>query len=376
MNAPLSEGCSTVALAPAIVWEADVACTGMQVRFVNDAALALLDYPREAWQGTDAFWVGITHADDRTRARSQMQDALASATAAPSIVRWIRADGAALPMEVHLTPITDGAGAVVGLRGFALEASRWAHVREELAHAQDQLTYASRRAMLNELVASLVHEINQSLNAILNNAQAARLALDRPDAALNDIAAMLDDIVAADERAGDIIRRARGLASRSGHERRPVDLNAIALEARELLASDALLRNAVITAHTASAACLVTGDAGELLQVVMNLATNALDAVSAAPTGARVVDVAVVAAPGDSAWIAVTDSGPGIPPAMLARVFEPLFTTKVQGLGLGLGIASSIVQRHGGSLWAANNRDAGAHVVIALPLLKQGGNVS
>jgi C4-dicarboxylate-specific signal transduction histidine kinase len=274
-------------------------------------------------------------------------------------------------MEVHIAPIADASGTVVGLRGFALEASRWTRVRDELARTQEQLAQASRRATLNELVASLVHEINQPLNAILNNAQAARIALDRSNVQASDIAAMLDEIVSANERAGNIIRRARGLANGGDHERKPVDLGSIVGEACELLASHALLRNAVVTAHPAAVRCLVAGDPVQLLQVVMNLATNALDAVAASPVGRRNVDLTVVAAPGDFAWIVVTDSGPGIAPSMLDRMFEPLLSTKADGLGLGLDIASSIVRRHGGSMWAANNRDAGAHVVIGLALTKR-----
>ena len=375
VNTPLSDTRDTVAPAAAIVWEAEVADAGFRVRFVNDAALALLDYPRDAWQGAIDFWLGITHPDDRSRARRHMLDALASSATGPSIVRWIRADGTVLSMEVHVAPITNAGGAVVGLRGFALEASRWAHVRDELTRAQEQLAYASRRAMLNELVASLVHEINQPLNAILNNAQAARLALERADAEVKDITPMLDEIVAANERACKIIRRARGFASRGDSERVPVDLNALVTEAGDLLASDALLRNAVVTVHAASTPCLVAGDSVQLLQVIMNLATNALDAVSRTAVGMRKVELAVIAASGDCVWVAVIDSGPGIPGSMLARVFEPLFSTKAEGLGLGLDIASSIVHRHGGSIWVANNRDVGAHVVIGLPLMKRGGSV-
>ena len=358
-----------VAHIPAVAWRADRAREGdaFTVRFVTGAALSLLGYPADAWCSAPEFWIGITHANDRDLALRQMRDVLHSRAHAPAVVRWMHADGGAVPMEVHLVKVSGENGQADGLRGFALEVSRWARVQEDLVRTRDQLAYASRRATLNQLVASLVHELNQPLNAILNNAEAARIVLDGAGVRESEIAAMLDEIIAANERAGNIIRRARGLAREGDTERKPVDLNAVVLDVRELLASEALLRSAAIRTRLAPAPCLVAGDFVQLVQVLLNLAGNALDAVSGVAAKERSVEVEVVAPPGDWVAIAVVDTGHGIPPDMLQSVFEPLISTKIEGLGLGLDVASSIVRSHGGTMWAGNNREGGAHFVLALP---------
>lgn len=358
-----------VAHIPAVVWlaqpgEGDRRFT---VRFVNEAAPALLGYPCEAWRSAPEFWIDITHAEDRARALRHLEDTVRSSAGGPLLVRWVHADGHALPVEVHLAAVTDERGSLVGLRGFALEASRWTRVQDDLVRTRELLAYASRRATLNELVASLVHELNQPLNAILNNAEAARIVLEAGAAEGADLAGLLDDIIAANERAGSIIRRASGLAKPCGAARRPVDLNTVVAEVCELLASDALLRGATLSPHLAPVPCLVAGDRVQLVQVLLNLAGNALDAVAGVAAGVREVDLAVVAGTGGSVEVAVVDSGHGIPAQLLGSVFEPLVSTKAGGLGLGLDIASSIVATHGGSTWAANNRDGGAHFVVAFP---------
>jgi C4-dicarboxylate-specific signal transduction histidine kinase len=146
-----------------------------------------------------------------------------------------------------------------------------------------------------------------------------------------------------------------------------VDLNGIVAEACDILASDALLHGAVLSSLPAPSPCPVAAERVELVQVFLNLAGNALDAVACVAAGTRSVDIAVVAARGDSYVLAVTDTGPGIPLHVLPRVFEPLVSTKADGLGLGLEIVSSIVAAHGGRTWAGNNRDGGAHFIVELP---------
>lgn len=365
----MSLDADAVAHIPAVVWRAEPSPGGgpFAVAFVNEAGCALLGYPREAWRASPEFWIGVTHPDDRAMALRQLRRAGAGDEAAPVLMRWLRADGSTLQMEVHLAAIRAADGRVAGIRGFALDASRFARMQDDLARTRELLAYASRRATLNGLVESLVHELNQSLNAILNNAEAARIVLGAHAGEAAGIAPLLDDIIAANERAGAIIRRARGLAQPARRARRTADLNAIVAEACELLATDALLHGAVLSSNLATSPCPVEADRVELVQVLLNLAGNALDAVSCVAAGTRSIDIAVIAPQGDTYVVTVVDTGPGIPPGVLPRVFEPLLSTKADGLGLGLDIASAIVEAHGGHTWAGNNRDGGAHFVVALP---------
>jgi C4-dicarboxylate-specific signal transduction histidine kinase len=344
---------------------------GFTVRVVNDQAVALLGHTREAWCGATEFWIAITHPEDRPRALHQLRGVLRSRTDAPALVRWRRADGTDLPMEVHLCKVADAAGETMALRGFALPESRSSRLQEELERARERIVCLSRRATLNALVTSLVHEINQPLNAIQNNAEAARMLVGNGSAA-PEIAGMLDEIIAANERADDVLRRARGLVAHVHSVVSTFDVKAVVADVCELLASDALLRNASLVAKVPAGPCRVAGDRVQFLQVLLNLAGNALDAVSRTPLHVRSVDVAVVAPEGEWIAICVVDSGSGIEPAMLPRVFEPHVSTKRDGLGLGLDIASSIVEAHGGYVWAGNNREAGAHFVVALPRADDG----
>lgn len=358
-----------VANIPAAVWLAERRAAGgpFEVGYVNRAGIELLGYDREAWCGTPEFWIATTHADDRVQARRQLQQVEAHGEACPIAVRWLRADGSEMPVEVHLAAVMAADGTLAGVRGFALDASRFARVQDDLARTRELLAYASRRATLNGLVESLVHELHQPLSAILNNAEAARMALGARAGEARDIAPLIDDIIAANARAEGIIRRARGLAGPSRGTRRPVDLNGIVVEACDLLASEALVHGAVLSPRLAASPCPVAAERVELLQVLLNLAGNALDAVSCVAAGTRTVEIEVIAASPDAYVVAVTDTGPGIPPRVLPRIFEPLVSTKAEGLGLGLDIASAIVAAHGGRTWAGNNRCGGAHFVVKLP---------
>jgi PAS domain S-box-containing protein len=354
---------------PAVAWVAERGQreNAFTVRVVNDQAVALLGYARDAWCGATEFWLAITHPDDRQRALRHMRAVLRSRTDAPSFVRWRHADGKHLPMEVHLSRVTDAAGEVAALRGFALPDSGSARLHLELERARERLASLSRRATLNDLATALVHEINQPLNAIQNNAEAAGILIRSGTAAPGEVEAMLDEIIAANQRADDVLRRARGLVKHAESDARAFDVKAVVAEVCGLLASEALLRNASIGANVPADPCVVVGDRMQLLQVVLNLAGNALDAVARTALPARSVHVSVVAPAGEWIALCVVDSGCGIEPSMLDRLFEPHVSTKREGLGLGLDIAASIVETYGGHMWAGNNRDAGAHFVVTLP---------
>ena len=236
----------------------------------------------------------------------------------------------------------------------------------EIDRQSQVAAHASRVATLGELAASLAHELNQPLTAILSNANAARRFLEADPPDLAEVRSTLADIAADDRRASDIIARMRAMLRRGELVRRPLDLNELVADAVRLAAGDAVLKQVRIDTRLASSLPPVEGDPVQLQQVVLNLVLNGLDA-SADQPHPRFVTL-TTARSGEEVSVSLRDRGKGIPVNALKRIFEPFYTTKDSGLGMGLSISRSIVEAHGGRIWAANNEDGGATVAFAIPV--------
>ncbi len=239
-----------------------------------------------------------------------------------------------------------------------LEAQR---LRQDLAHI-------GRVSAMGELTASLAHELNQPLTAILSNAQAAQRLLAADVVNLTEVREILKDIVDDDKRAGEVIRRLRGLLKKGDLEFVSLDLNEIASEVAWLMRNDALTRNASMGLELAPDLARVHGDRVQLQQVVLNLVLNGLEAVREPGAGGQTLTIRTARDGATSLRLEVQDSGIGIDEANLDRMFQPLYTTKAQGLGMGLAIARTIIEAHGGRVSAANNAHGGATVHFTLPL--------
>jgi signal transduction histidine kinase/integral membrane sensor domain MASE1 len=242
--------------------------------------------------------------------------------------------------------------------------------RAELSaqRTRDELAHVTRVAAMGELAASLAHQLNQPLTGIMTNAQAARrvLAAAPPDlATLDDI---LVDIVDDDRRAGEVIQRLRNLLRKEAATYEPVDVGAVAHDVFSLLSSDAVIRNVQLVEALPADPLMVTGDRVQLVQVLLNLALNAMDAMADVPDESRLLRLSAEAAYG-AALVTLRDTGMGLG-ANVEAVFEPFYTTKAQGLGMGLAIARSIVESHHGRIWAANHPEGGAQFYVSIPLLE------
>ena len=237
------------------------------------------------------------------------------------------------------------------------------------AHTMRQeLWHVARVATMGELTASLAHELNQPLAAILSNAQTVQRLLDNNPPDMTEIREILGDIVSDDQRASDIIRGLRSMLKKGELNLRPLDINSVIRDVIELVRSDALIKNVMIALRLAPDILKVRGDRVQLQQLVLNLVINAFDAMRDVPVNERRLEISTTPVDTGSVQVAVQDSGTGILPERLEKVFEPFFTGKSQGMGMGLTICRSIVHMHGGRIWAANNTGRGVTFRFILPI--------
>jgi two-component system, LuxR family, sensor kinase FixL len=238
----------------------------------------------------------------------------------------------------------------------------------DVQRSRQELAHVGRVATVGELTASLAHELYQPLTAIMTNAQAARrlLALAPPD--LAQVNAILSDIVNDDRRARDVIERLRALLRKGELELDRVDLRSTIRDVAELLSSEAVLKQVSVSLDLEPEPVLVMGDRVQLQQVMLNLLHNALEAVGDLGAGDTTVTVRCRTLNGEAAHVSVSDTGPGLHDGAEERVFEPFYTTKQHGMGMGLSIVRSIVESYGGSIKAANRGGRGAVFEFTLPL--------
>jgi signal transduction histidine kinase len=246
------------------------------------------------------------------------------------------------------------------------QAQRRRRAEAEAAQQRAELAHAARLSAVGQLTAAVAHEINQPLGAILSNAEAAELFLVSDPPQLERVRRILRDIQQEDQRASAVIREVRALARKQSPEPKPLDLNDVVRAVVPLVGADARRRFAELELDLDSRPPLTSGDATQLQQVVLNLALNGLDALGRPAPGAR--RIRIVTRSGDGhVELTVADTGPGIAEEALPRLFESFFTTKPDGLGLGLSIVRSIVEAHGGRVAAENGSAGGATFRVRLP---------
>ncbi len=238
---------------------------------------------------------------------------------------------------------------------------------DEMRRLQDEIAHVGRVSMMGQLASALAHEINQPIGAILRNAEAAELFMQSKTPDLEEIRAILADIRADDQRAGDVIDRMRALLKRHVLDTQLLDLAELVGDVAKLAQPDAATRHVKLTVNLPADLPPVRGDRVHLQQVLLNLILNGIDALNRAGPGNRRVTVSARVDAARTVEIAVSDTGHGIAAEKLAHVFDPFFTTKPDGMGMGLPISRTIVESHGGRLWAENNNDTGATFRFTLP---------
>jgi two-component system sensor kinase FixL len=252
-------------------------------------------------------------------------------------------------------------GAVI----YRQDVTQQQRARLEAERLRRDLTHVGRVTTMGEMAAALAHELNQPLTAILSNAHAGERYLAQGAPPLDEIREILQDVVGDARRAGEVIQRLRGLLRKDEVRYLPLNINQVIREMATLVHTDAILRNVGIDLNLAPELPLVRGDRVQLQQVLLNLVLNGMEAMGPSGESRRIV-IRTQLADG-AVRIAVQDQGPGIPVDQLSRIFETFYTTKSNGMGMGLPISRSIVEAHGGRIWAENNPDRGATFAFTLP---------
>jgi signal transduction histidine kinase len=263
----------------------------------------------------------------------------------------------ALPLPLLITPtflITIVVMSVELSRGFLSRETR-----QELEDLRSELARAGRVTALGQLASALAHEISQPLGAILRNAEAAELHLNNPAPDLDELRAIVADIRKDDRRAGDVIEQMRALIKRRTLQMHPLALNDVVEDVISLVHSDAMARHVAVDYVITPELPLVSGDRVHLSQVLLNLIINGMDAIQTSPACNKRVVIEARPREEGRVEVMVTDSGPGVPAEVIDRVFDPFYTTKSAGLGMGLPISRTIIEAHGGRLWAERARDGG-----------------
>jgi PAS domain S-box-containing protein len=280
-----------------------------------------------------------------------------------------RKDGTEFPVEIGLNPIETNEGMLVLTA--IVDITERKRSESELRRNREELAHLTRITTLGELATSLAHEVNQPLTAILSNAQAAQRFLSKKSSDIEEVREILHDIVQDSNRAGDVIRRMRALVKKEDIEFGSLDLSSTIREILMLVQSDAALRNVRVVLDVSPDLPQVRGDRIQLQQVLLNLLLNAFDAMKDCPGDEREVLLRAEPDGADLVRTSVSDLGPGLTSDKLDRIFQPFFSTKREGLGVGLSISRSIIEAHGGKLWAENNNGRGATFCFTVPIEKR-----
>jgi two-component system sensor kinase FixL len=263
--------------------------------------------------------------------------------------------------------LNDAGGSYAGLLSIGEDITDRLAGERQLERTRHELERLARVNVAGELVATLAHELNQPLAAILSNAQAARRFLTNPRPDYGEVQAILDDIVRDDKRAGDVIHHLRLLLREGASAREHLELGELVQQVLGLISNELDAQGISVKLALASALPPVAAGRVETQQVLLNLLANAIHALAEVPAERREITVRARPQGADAVEISVEDQGPGIAADVLPRLFEPFFTTRSAGLGMGLAICRRIVDAQGGRIWAENT-DRGARFCFTLPL--------
>ncbi len=331
----------------------------------NQAFCALLGYtPEEALKLNYKI---ITHADDLEGAMRRMADAFRGELERYALPkRYLAKDGRVVHGMLHAGMVHDESGKPVLMVVQIEDRSRQHQAEVEVRQHRERLAHVGRISLMGEMAAGLAHEINQPLSAISNYAQASKRILEEGGGTA-EVTQALDKIAMQALRAGEVIRRLRSMIRKRDSEPAVVDTNELVTDTLELLEADARANNVRLRLELTPNLPRVRCDVIQIQQVVLNLVRNGIDAMLTNTAERPHITIRTVPSNGDAVEIAVADAGFGVPPDVEQRLFTPFYSTKRDGLGLGLSISRGIVEAHGGELGHRANSPRGTVFFFTLP---------
>jgi PAS domain S-box-containing protein len=330
----------------------------------NDAFLRIVGYERADLVSGRLSWRALTPPEWLVRHDQQWKPELKqTGSTQPYEKEYFRKDGSRVPVMVGgATFEEDGDQGVA----FVLDLTERKRAEEAFLETQSELAHANRVATMGQFTASITHEISQPITALDTNASAALRWLAKHPPDLEKTRQSIEQIASDAGRVVNIIGAIRNLIKKSAPRKDSFDINEAVREISNLTRAEAIKNGVLIQAKLSGGSLLIEGDRVQLQQVILNLIMNAVEAMSNMPGGSRELLIRSVESD-DGVLVTVQDSGPGLDPKNLERAFEPFYSTKSTGLGLGLSICRSIIEAHGGRLWAAAGEQRGAVFQFTIP---------
>ncbi|MGF6932543.1 PAS domain S-box-containing protein [Paraburkholderia sp. UCT70] len=349
-----------------IVWNFDG-----EILEANDAFLRIVGYEREDIGPGRVGWRDLTPQEWLPGSERALVEAGQTGRAQPYEKEYIRRDGSRVPVMVGLATFdasgTEGVAFVLDLTERKRAETEARESERRYREVQRELAHANRVATMGQLTASIAHEVNQPIAATVTNAQAALRWLAGQPPEVEKARQALGRIVNDANRAEAVIGRIHELIRKTPPRKEPVDINTAILEVIELTRGEAWKHGASVQTHLADRLPLIEGDRVQLQQVLLNLLINAMEVMSGVSDGVRELLISTARADSGCVLVTVLDSGPGFAADSDERLFAPFYTTKPTGLGMGLPICRSIVEAHGGRLWASANVPRGAIFQFTVP---------
>jgi PAS domain S-box-containing protein len=337
----------------------------------NDAFLRLVGRMRDELDAGLLWWTDLTPEDWRDADERSLAGVTGSGAVRTCEKEFLRKDGSRVPVLLGAAPFGGGmdqsAAFVVDLTERKRAEALARRSERQYQEIQSEMAHANRVAVIGQMSAAVAHEINQPLSGIVTNANTALLMLARDPPIVNGASETIRRTIRDANRASEIIKRLHVLFAKKGGSRELLDLNDLTREVIALCLPELQRSLVILRAELADALPHIIGDRVQLQQVVLNLLRNAADAMNACDDRPRELLVHTARTDSHGVLLAVRDSGPGIDPANLERVFEAFYSTKADSMGMGLSISRTIIEAHGGKLWATQGSPRGAIFQFSLP---------